>query len=150
MRHGKVRQLEVGGDVLSVLSPEGKEVQERMAAQLEKEGYHPKSIYCSPLLRAKQSAAIVAQQFGLSAIAEPMLEQADDLSGLLEVVKRSGPETLFVGHEPSLIYFGRQLTGENILASGLPKSGCAIITFEEAIDFGQGKLSQFLNPATLL
>lgn len=147
MRHGKAEEEKIDGEWISVLTEEGRKTTEVISEYLLQKEYLVQHLYCSPLLRAKQTAAIVATKNHIHATVDDRLEFADDET-LIEAI-HPGKTVMLIGHEPTLIDFGRRLCGKNILPAGLPKSGCAILHFDEQIAYGSGLLREFINPATI-
>jgi len=102
------------------------------------------------LLRAVQSAQIIAEVLPAPITREKALGNNFDDDRLLNVIKNTitGGEAVlfFVGHAPSLASFAERLVGEPCLPEGLPKSGAAIVTFDEEVTFGKGQLATTIYP----
>ena len=71
-------------DDLRPLSNEGREQQKVVVDKLKERGLQPSLVLASPLLRAQQTAEIVAEAYGLSLETEEALGVPFDASGLLE------------------------------------------------------------------
>lgn len=151
MRHAQAEFKEIADETVMVLTPTGREIQKKMAELLKAEGLHPDKIFTSPLIRAKESGLIVGKVFHHPIIADARLEEASDDDGLIRIIEEANDEDilLFIGHEPTLIDFGRRLCGENILPQGLPKSGCAVLAFSEEVGLGKARLKKFIHPGVL-
>jgi phosphohistidine phosphatase len=106
MRHGPAEDdAHSGNDFDRALSAPGRERVLRVAQALVERGEGPRVILSSPLVRALQTAELVAQ---LCKPAEPVrvrreIAPGGDLRGLLFEIIRSGqPRVMLVGHEPSV------------------------------------------------
>jgi len=148
IRHAKPVSSEgYAEDRLRPLSEQGKKTQAQLASRLKKSGFQPNIILTSPLLRAVQSAEILAEVFQTS------FEEEDALGNLFnpkQLVQRiPAPEqnqTIFlVGHAPTLAQFVNDLTQGTPLPQGLPTSGAAVVIFTEKVGFGQGKFVQLFQ-----
>ncbi|MDW8250781.1 MAG: phosphohistidine phosphatase SixA [Myxococcales bacterium] len=106
MRHGPAEDDSPSGqDFDRALTASGRERVLRVAAELVAQGEAPRVILASPLVRALQTAELVAQ---VCKPAEPVrvrreIAPGGDLRGLLyEVIRSKTPRVMLVGHEPSL------------------------------------------------
>lgn len=146
-RHGIAQEFEDRGEWVIKLTQEGRRIHEAVAQQIASHGYLPNCIFCSPLLRAKESAEITAKTLNSPVIVDERLENCRDAEGLLELIAHNrGNEIAFVGHEPTLIALGRRLVGSDIFPHGLRKSECAIIAFRETPIWGGGRLVDSIPP----
>lgn len=145
IRHAKPLNGGYADDSLRPLSDEGKETQKKLALLLKREGFTPTLILSSPLLRAKQSAEILADVFGTSYEEEPALGEAFDPEHILKLLShpKENATIFLVGHAPTLAEFVHAVVGSNVLPSGLSKSSAAIIDFDEAIAFSKGKFIRY-------
>lgn len=145
IRHAKPLSAGYAEDAIRPLSDEGRIVQQEMTEKLVVKKYYPNRILTSPLLRAQQTAEIVAEHFGMSPEDEEALGFYFNGDILLSRIKKD--ETLvFVGHTPTLGEFVNALVGEMVLPGGLSKSGIAIVEFENEIDYGSGILIEYMKP----
>ena len=106
MRHGPAEdESHSGNDFDRALTASGRERVLRVAQELVARGEAPRVILASPLVRALQTAELVAQ---VCRPAEPVrvrreIAPGGDVRGLLFEVIRSGqPRVMLVGHEPSV------------------------------------------------
>lgn len=108
LRHGVAVEPEEwdGAEVDRPLSAAGEAALAGAVLLLRAAGISPEALLTSPLVRARRTAAIVAEGLGLTARVEvaPLLAPGFDTGRLTEVLKpRSGVESLLlVGHEPDL------------------------------------------------
>jgi phosphohistidine phosphatase len=105
MRHGPAEDYSSSGrDFDRALTPQGRERVKLVAARLAELGEAPKVILSSPLLRALQTAEIVAAELGTPAVethrAMAPGGPAHDL--VLELAHEGRKRVMVVGHEPDL------------------------------------------------
>jgi phosphohistidine phosphatase len=112
----------------------------------------PEHVLTSPLVRARQTAAIVAEAFGNVPVTETDALAEGDHDALLAAAQATGKEVIAaVGHEPWLseaaAYF---LTGSAGGASlRFKKGAAALVVFPGAIAPGHGALEWLIQPAGL-
>lgn len=165
LRHGRADRAAFTGsdDGLRPLVEEGRRrsaVTARALARLEPD---LDAIITSPLVRAEQTAAIVADHIGLAdrLRQDPRLAPGFDLPELLEILadvlaaaRAAAPggrfdgacSLLLVGHEPDLGLVIGELTGGDVLM----KKGALARVDLVAHDLSQGKLVWLLQPRVLL
>ncbi|MGM0439877.1 MAG: SixA phosphatase family protein [Chlamydiota bacterium] len=148
LRHGKPDSEGYADDALRPLSEEGRDVQRKMMAMLQRMGYAPTSVYTSPLLRAQQTAEVVEEIFGVEAQDEEALSNDFDASLLLQKLPPPDDDAtiFFVGHAPNLGDFANSLAGKEFLTEGLSKSSFAIIEFKDKVAFGCGHFVGYQRP----
>jgi phosphohistidine phosphatase len=107
----------------------------------------------SPLVRARETAEIVAEVFGVSKIVElALLAPESDKQALLAWLKEQAADATIaiVGHEPHLSSFASLLIGEQertVLT--LKKGACCLIEFEDSPAAAAGVLLWLLQPGQL-
>lgn len=114
----------------------------------------PDAIVSSPLVRARQTAEIVADVLGLKDI-----ENADALAAgagaaaILRWLSRRRPAgqlLAIVGHEPDLSTFiGLAISGEPRSIIELKKGACCLIEFDSAVRTGAAQLVWAMQPGQL-
>ena len=116
IRHAKA--VERSFDILEdyrYLTPEGRERFRTTASLLRKKGLMPESIVSSPLVRAVQTAEILAETLSFNGLltVDEALSPGYDLNGLRKILARHpGVQSLAcVGHEPDLSDLGCLLLG---------------------------------------
>lgn len=107
VRHAAAIERSSGGaDELRYLTPEGRAFFRKTARTLGKKGLAPEAILTSPLLRAVQTADILAESLDYSGplAALEALAPGFDLDRLARVLAdyRQAGELVIVGHEPDL------------------------------------------------
>lgn len=106
-------------------------------------------VLTSPLLRAKQTAEILARQWSAVAVHEAEPLGSGSRAHFEEVIARLSNASIIaaVGHEPTLSEWTAEWLGA---ASGLAfpfkKGGAALIEFDEGVAPGAGRLVYFLPP----
>jgi phosphohistidine phosphatase len=157
MRHGiAVTRGSAGfaNDSARALTPEGQEKMQEAAQGLVQIGFEVDWIVSSPLVRAVETADIVAK----SLAARPPMDLCDALrpGGSAEdlvafLAKRPNRRrVLLVGHEPDLSELAARLIGAGGHANLMfKKGGCCLIIFEEFPPRGPGELVWWLTPRLL-
>ncbi len=124
----------------------------RAAARGLCELFEPEIIFTSPLVRAKQTAEIIAAAVGRAEVRITALLASGDEEALLRELQRSGVRrVLAVGHEPSISdALAFALTGRaDGLAVPFKKGAAALIESDEALEDGRARLVWLLQPAAL-
>jgi phosphohistidine phosphatase len=155
MRHAEAEdQGETGGDEARPLTMRGRERTRDAAAGLRALGLRFDAILTSPLVRAGQTAELVAAEFTnnpppqvLPALA-PSVSPREALASLVPFARQD--EVLVVGHEPQL---GRLvallLTSEGTAAIKLNKGACVALEVPKACEPGAGELRWMLTQRQL-
>jgi phosphohistidine phosphatase len=118
MRHGPAAAASATGrDFDRALTLAGREETERVARELVRRGEAPDVILVSPLRRAQETAAIVAE--ALSSPVEPVtheqLAPGEDARGLVRsLVDSSTSAVLLVAHEPDVSDLASALLGTTV------------------------------------
>jgi phosphohistidine phosphatase len=152
LRHGRaVNRAEWPGDDASrPLTAEGEEAMRREATMLHDLDLAPDVIATSPLVRARQTAEIVADELGLSArlVEDERLAHVFDLRRLEQLVAdHAGAEAIMiVGHEPDFSATVAELIGGGDVA--IKKGGLARVDVT-APAAGGGQLVWLLTPPLL-
>lgn len=149
IRHGAaVDPHEAEGDGQRWLTTEGRQTMRQVASALAEAGLNCDRVFTSPLVRAVQSAEILAAHRGF----EGPLEVWDALAGgstevALAPLDRAGAEETvgLVGHEPLVRSMVAQLTGE--LAMFPFRAGAACFV---EWDGSSGVFRWMLDPRTLV
>lgn len=156
VRHGVAEERDARrwpGDAERPLSADGRTRAQRAAQGLKRIAPHPVRVLVSPLLRTRQTAAILTQFGGWpAALPSQLLEPGGSAQGLLALLARGRePCVGLIGHEPDI---GRLLalclsgeTGRAVIQ--LRKMGAALISFEGKVRAGRGSLEWLLSPKIL-
>jgi phosphohistidine phosphatase len=150
VRHGHAVDDAPGlGDAGRWLSARGRKVTRRVARWLAKgKKWRPALIWTSPLVRAAQTAEILAARTRYKGEVRALAELSPgrdpgDLLKLLADERSPGPLAL-VGHEPSLSILATALVGD-LGWDGFRKSGVLAVSWAE----GRGKVRFLLDPAEM-
>jgi phosphohistidine phosphatase len=113
MRHGPAEDdSPTGRDADRALTPSGRERVKAVAKAVVDEGEAPVSILSSPLVRALQTAEIVAAVTGSPVeVRREMAPGGDKLTLLSDVLREKRKRVMIVGHEPELSMLVMQLVG---------------------------------------
>ena len=97
-----------------------------MTKFMKTKGLLPDVIYCSPILRAKQTAGIIQNDLSVD-LNEDALGNTFNSKKLLSLIPPCFKNQIifFVGHSPTLDYFVKELTEDPNLPTSLCKS-CAV------------------------
>ncbi|MCB1111050.1 MAG: histidine phosphatase family protein [Chlamydiia bacterium] len=133
---------------LCPLSERGKATHAQTSQHLKKHGLVPTLIYCSPILRAVQTAEIMSEVFAVPYKQEPLLGDAFNASALLGLMPQPGEDqtVILVGHAPTLTAFIHKLIGEEAVPEGICMSGSVIVDFIEPPEFGKGRFVRYYQP----
>ncbi|HET6566763.1 MAG TPA: histidine phosphatase family protein [Rhodothermales bacterium] len=117
MRHGIAERPVSGGeDYARALTGHGRDVLAKAARTLREVLAAPDILLHSPYLRARQTAEIMADAWGLSPEREVLLAPGCGMSDLQDVYElHGGPERLMtVGHQPDVGTLVQLLTGRAV------------------------------------
>ena len=123
IRHAKAG-YNAPSDTARPLTDEGRSQAQSMATALHRIGTHPTTIFCSPRVRAQQTATILGDAFGVSPVIDDAcnfdfnLRKAQTLLDGLAVDAR----VFFVGHNPSM----SEIVGE-IAGAAVDLPTCAVV-----------------------
>jgi phosphohistidine phosphatase len=98
VRHGKAEAGE--DDRLRPLREDGREAVARIGARLRKSGVRPERIEHSGLVRAHQTAEILASEVGGEVVQENGLASSADVTRTAERLGHASENVMLVGHEP--------------------------------------------------
>jgi len=156
MRHGKAAR---GGspysdDAKRPLTAQGIKDLQKISKGMIRAGVGLDWIVSSPLVRAKETAQIVAESFTPKVPVEfaEALAPGGTVEALLAFLGKqpARTSTLLVGHEPGLSEFACRLIGANLDAGlAFKKAGCCLITFPEVPQISCGRLFWWLTPRLL-
>lgn len=157
MRHGIAVDRASAGysdDSKRPLTPDGRKKTQEIAQGLMRVGFDPDWIVTSPLVRAAETARIVAETLG----GKVPMDSSDDLrpGGSAEALiaflakHANRKRVLVVGHEPDLSEMAGRLIGAGRRAHlSLKKGGCCLITFDDFPPKSPGRLVWWLTPRVL-
>jgi phosphohistidine phosphatase len=157
MRHGVAVMRGTAGfsdDSKRPLTAQGKKKMQGIARGLRRLGFNPDWIVTSPLVRAVETAELVAE----SVQAKLPLDCCDALrpggspESLIAFLAKHADRkrVLVVGHEPDLSQMAARLIGSSRHANlAFKKGGCCLISFTEFPPKSPGELVWWLTPRIL-
>jgi phosphohistidine phosphatase len=157
MRHGLAvsrASVRFSDDAQRPLVPEGKEKMREIGEGLKRMGFEVDWIVTSPLVRAVETAGIIAESLAARApvdVCEAMRPGGSPEDLIAFLAKRpSRTRVLVVGHEPDLSELAARLIGAGSHANlALKKGGCGMISFDEFPPKSPGQLVWWLTPRLL-
>jgi phosphohistidine phosphatase len=133
------------------LLPEGRKEARAVGAALKKAGVGIDAIACSPLVRAVETATLIAVELGFEGglIIDSTLAPDGAPSAMLTVAGRlSGERVALVGHEPSMGNFLSALLGRSGMT--MVKGGVVRLAVQDPPLLGAAKLVWTLSPRQLV
>jgi phosphohistidine phosphatase len=157
MRHGLAvarGSVRFSDDAQRPLVPEGKEKMREIAEGLKRIGFEVDWIVTSPLVRAAETAGIIAESLASSVpvdVCEAMRPGGSPEDVIVFLAKHpSRTRVLVVGHEPDLSELATRLIGAGSHANlAFKKGGCCMISFDEFPPKSPGQLEWWLTPRLL-
>lgn len=122
VRHGVAVPTHDLGDAHRALAPEGRAAIQRLGARLAQEPERPLRVWASPLVRARETADLLARALGLTAaveIAEWLEPETDPAETIARLDRSSEAHLMLVSHQPLAGRLaGRWLGRDNGFAPG--------------------------------
>jgi len=136
-------------DSLRPLSEKGRRQAERLGRLLGRAEGAPDRVVTSPLVRAEQTARIVAEALGVELVVDRRLAGPLDPALVADIVLAAGPaeRPCIVGHDPDFSELLGELTGTSPIP--MRKGTLARIDFGGGIATGRGTIG-LLIPADVL
>jgi len=139
-------------DALRPLTDKGRKRFRRMVKKLVKRGFAPQAVATSPLLRARETAEIIAEvcpeHLPLSVLQD--LSPGGRLTPLIDWTRQQGAgDVAWVGHAPDIESLAADLIGAGHGRIALEKGAVAAIRFSGQISGGAGELIWLATAETL-
>jgi phosphohistidine phosphatase len=116
MRHGYAEPGSAAGDAARRLTEEGAEKVRAMGATLAHADVQPDHLYCSPRVRARQTAELVGAAVGVSLEVRESVNFDFDVRVVYAALEETpGKDIMFVGHEPTMSATVYALTGAAVV-----------------------------------
>jgi phosphohistidine phosphatase len=109
VRHAKAAAGEP--DELRPLTPEGREQAAALAERLRDSRIRPSAVLTSPLLRARETAELVAKELGAEVVPDDRLSPGATADAVTDAVAGRGETVVVVGHQPDCSQIAAALTG---------------------------------------
>lgn len=153
VRHAIAVERGTGGyveDSARPLTPEGRD-RMQMAARGLQTLFEPQAIFTSPILRARQTAGILAGVYGLPVQPLEALATGDHRAAIVACAAANMDAVALVGHEPWMgELLSMLLTGDAGLAQSLFRKGAAaLVSTYGAPAPGNGTLEWLIQPGAL-
>jgi len=157
MRHGLAvarGNVRFSDDAQRPLMPEGKEKVREIGEGLNRIGFEVDWIVTSPLVRAFETAKIIAESLASTApvnVCEALRPGGTPEDVLAFLAKRAKwRKALVVGHEPDLSELAARLIGAGSHGNlAFKKGGCCLINFDEFPPKSPGQLEWWMTPRLL-
>jgi phosphohistidine phosphatase len=149
---GAAWEAEGHDDRLRPLTPQGKKQMRRAAAGLATLVEEIAVLATSPLVRAVQTAEIVAAEYGCEVVPVEALAPGHDPEEAVGWFREQEPDLTvgLVGHEPHLsTLVGYLLTGKRASFLDLKKGGACLLEMTAPLQPGRGTLAWLLTPRVL-
>jgi len=142
VRHGVAEPAARGtSDRERALTDEGRAKMKRIARALVRIVGSAEVLWTSPLVRAKETAALIAEEFELGPKETSALVLDASPQELFELLGGSSGRAIAVGHEPHLSTFIAAALGVSDGSRfALKKGGCCLLQFGDAPRPGRGVL----------
>jgi phosphohistidine phosphatase len=138
----------VGDDDLRPLTRKGRTQAERLGAFLDAHGVRPDTIISSPLVRARQTAEIVAEALGMTIRTDERLGKGFGKRELWDLLAETGArEVMLVGHDPDFSSLLAYLV--DTVGISMRKGALATVDLDTKLGDGEGQL-RWLVPPDLL
>lgn len=150
------------GDFERPLAPRGRKAAPLVARYIAANALEPDLIWCSPARRARQTLALVLEEFCTRpkvTIREDLYHASStEMTSLVHALPGDSVHAMFIGHNPGLQALVLELVGRvaepNVaaIARKFPTAALAIIAFSDGwgeVRPGGGKLVHYVTPAML-
>lgn len=143
--HGSIK------DHNRALTEEGRSQVNQIAQALQRLSIKPDIILTSPLVRAAQTAEIVAPALGVRLETVNELQPGCNLDDLQRLLRRYPQETvMLVGHEPDFSALAARLINADERGILLKKGGIIRIDIDGRPQAGRGRMVMLLTPKTMM
>src|SRR5581483_2502040 len=157
LRHGgpaTVNSTSIKTDAERPLTREGIEILKLESKGLERLNVSPDIIWHSPLVRARETAEVVARELGLkNRLVETVhLQMGAGIPNLQELLsgKNNLESAMFVGHEPDFSSMVGSLMARSGAVVEMKKGGIALVETDVPLRLGGGVLMWLLTPKVIV
>ena len=151
VRHAKAM---VNDDAVQVISNSGRMMQEKVNRYLKRFEIQPTELWTSPVLRAKQTAEMIAEEFDLKAQEELTLGELEmfdeyEITQKLALVPDEST-IIIVTHGPQIMRLATYWLG-NRLFQGQPATSSALfLEFPDGVKPGEAKFIRLINYSDIM
>lgn len=155
VRHGIAVEMGEEGvisDEGRMLSGKGRKATRQVAKGLKAAGCRPVSVISSPLLRARETADIIAEVLGLEKVevSDLMLPGTSPTDIMAFLMARGEFPVILVGHMPDLaIMASGMLSRDASVPLTFKKAAACSILFDGEVEAGKGRLVWLMQPRQL-
>jgi len=153
VRHGIAVDGASMEDDLRPLPPEGRERAAQIGRGLRQAGCAPDLVATSPLVRAAETAEILAGELHVPSapVSLPCLRPGGNFAEFMIWLEALASESvLLVGHLPDIAEFAQRcLTGRIQFSMTFKKAAVCCVEFEEEPAAGRGRLEWLIQPGQL-
>lgn len=153
VRHGIAEDGAAMDDDLRALSEEGREKTAEIGRGLRQAGCEPELVATSPLLRAEQTAEILADELrvGHPPVTRPCLQPGGNFAEFMKWLEElDAGSVMVVGHMPDIAEFAQRcMTGRILFSMTFKKAAVCCVEFEEEPAAGRGRLEWLMQPGQL-
>jgi phosphohistidine phosphatase len=110
------------------LTSVGRDQARALGARLRDSGVLPDAIVTSPLLRARETASLLAEALGIEVTDDERLAPGASASDVTDAVRGLGKTVIAIGHQPDCSRIAAALTGEP--EPSFPPGGSVTIQLE--------------------
>ncbi len=144
MRHANTKSE----GVHQILSESGRKMQAKVNAYLKAMGIEPTQIWTSPILRAKQTAEMIGQEFGITpqeewALSDDLFDEIETSNRLFEMPDES--TIILVSHAPQIMRLSTYFMGGQVFGATPPTSSAAFIEFQGKVKPGKGRFIRLVT-----
>jgi phosphohistidine phosphatase len=110
-----VRHAEAAGgepDELRPLTPAGREQARSLGVRLRDSGVRPEAVLTSPLLRARETGALLGRELGLEPVPDERLAPGATADTVASAIAGRGETVVVVGHQPDCSRIAGALSGD--------------------------------------
>lgn len=153
LRHGIAEPGHNGLDDFDrALTPEGRAELDGIARGLRRLKVRPQPLLSSPLVRARQTAEVVAPILGATVELTDELATGATFGAFRRLVARyaNAQSIMLVGHEPGFSHTAAELIGAEPGTLALKKAGLIRVDLDGSFEPGQGYLRWLLTPRQLV
>ena len=99
-------------DELRPLTPHGRGQARALGERLREDGFSPDAVLTSPLLRARETGALLGAELGMEPRVDERLAPGATPEGVTSAAAAHGEIVVAVAHQPDLSHIAAALTGE--------------------------------------